>query len=231
MFTIKRNHIIVTTLMIMIAIAGYLNFSEAKSSERGNETALQSDETLGNYAILGDEEEITTLADDMTEEEIASSEFDPITAEAIGDTGSEAVAASTTSADDTGAAVFVNSTLDASEYFVQAKLDREQERAKEKDILTEMINNKNVEKEQKVNCAESMLELQKRIEKEAAAEAMIKAKGFKEAYVRIDDNTVDVVIDKESLTEAETAQIMDIVKRKTGIANDKIRITIYKKQQ
>ena len=229
MFTIKRNHIIVTTLMIMIAIAGYLNFSESKNSETGNKT-VKDTQTIGDYAILGDEDYITTLADDMTEEELAASGLDPITAEAIVGQDAEALPVSADGTDDTGAAVFVNSTLDASAYFLQAKLDREQERSKEKDILTEIINNKNVQKEQKVDSAESMLELQRRIEKEAAAEALIKAKGFKEAYVRIDGETVDVVIDKESLTEAETAQIMDIVKRKTDIPNDKIRITVYKKQ-
>ena len=47
--------------------------------------------------------------------------------------------------------------------------------------------------------------------------------------VRIDDETVDVVVDKEELTDAEVAQIEDIVKRKTGFEADKIRISPLKK--
>ena len=74
-----------------------------------------------------------------------------------------------------------------------------------------------------------MLQIQQRIEKETAAESMIEAKGFKEVYVRIDDDTVDVVVDKAELTDAEVAQIEDIVKRKTGVSADKIRITPLKK--
>ena len=58
---------------------------------------------------------------------------------------------------------------------------------KQKDILAEMINNENVEKEQKAACATSMLDIQKRIEKETAAESMIESKGFADSYVRIDD--------------------------------------------
>ena len=92
-----------------------------------------------------------------------------------------------------------------------------------------MINNDNVEQAQKAECATSMLDLQKRIEKETSAEAMIESKGFKEAYVRIDDETVDVVVDKSELSQQEIAQIMDIVKRKTGFAEDKIRISPLKK--
>ncbi len=92
-----------------------------------------------------------------------------------------------------------------------------------------MLNNENVSQEQKDKCSDTMLQLQERIEKETAAEAMIEAKGFQEAYVRIDDATVDVVVDKETLTDAEVAQIEDIVKRKTGCEADQIRINTLKK--
>ena len=56
-------------------------------------------------------------------------------------------------------------------------------------MLTEMINNSNVDEAKKQECADNLLEIQQRIEKETAAEAMIESKGFSEAYVRIDDDT------------------------------------------
>ena len=118
---------------------------------------------------------------------------------------------------------------DSASYFAEAKLDREQSRAKQKDLLNEMLGNKNISQEQKAKCTESMLELQKRIEKETAAETMIESKGFREAYVRMDDKTVDVVVDKENLTDAEVAQIEDIVKRKTGMDASCIRINTLQK--
>ena len=92
-----------------------------------------------------------------------------------------------------------------------------------------MLENKNISQEQKEKCTESMMELQQRIEKETAAEAMIESKGFREAYVRMDDDTVDVVVDKDKLTDAEVAQIEDIVKRKTGMETSKIRISTLQK--
>ncbi len=206
MFVIKRNQVVVTALAVMIAAAGYLNFQESRSSE-GNQTALQLTEE-GDVAALVD---YSALPDDLSAEDLA---LDPITAEVAETTGD-------------GAAVFVSAGSDAltgSQYFAEAKLDREQSRAKQKDILTEMLNNENVSEAQKEKCSESMMTLQERIEKETAAEAMIESKGFKEAYVRMDDDTVDVVVDKESLTDAEVAQIEDIVKRKTGYDASKIRI-------
>lgn len=209
MFVIKRNQVVVTALAVMIAAAGYLNFQESRSSE-GNQTALQLTEE-GDVTALVD---YSALPDDV---DTSALELDPITAEVAETMGD-------------GAAVYVSASgMTGSEYFAEAKLDREQSRAKQKDILTEMLNNENISQEQKDKCSENMMQLQERIEKETAAEAMIESKGFKEAYVRIDDDTVDVVVDKDSLTDAEVAQIEDIVKRKTGMEASQIRINTLKK--
>lgn len=212
MFVIKRNQVVVTALAVMIAAAGYLNFQESRVSE-GNQTALQLTEE-GDITALVD---YSALPDDIDTSEV---DLDPITAEVTG----------TAETQGDGAAVFVSAnTADSASYFAEAKLDREQSRAKQKDILTEMLNNENVSEEQKAKCSESMMELQERIEKETAAEAMIESKGFKEAYVRMDDDTVDVVVDKDTLTDAEVAQIEDIVKRKMGVDASRIRINTLSK--
>lgn len=219
MFVVKRNQVIVTALAVMVAVAGYLNFTESRASE-GTKTAMSLNEEGDTMALLDD----FSVLPDTDPSEIAEGsmeDLDPITAEA------NLAEASTTTGD--GAAVFVNADENAGTFFAEAKLDREQARAKQKDMLTEMMNNESIDGEQKAACADNMLELQQRIEKETAAEAMIESKGFKEAYVRIDDETVDVVVDKEELTEAEVAQIEDIVKRKTGFDTDKIRISPLKK--
>jgi stage III sporulation protein AH len=88
-----------------------------------------------------------------------------------------------------------------------------------------MINSSTLERDKRNEFADAMLDIQKRIEKESAAETMIESKGFGNAFVRIDENTVDVVVSKQTLTDQEIAQIMDIVKRKTGVSADKIRIS------
>ena len=199
MFVIKRNQVVVTALAVMIAAAGYLNFQESRSSE-GKQTALQLTEE-GDVTALVD---YSALPDDTDE-----TELDPITAETTGDG--------------------VSANGNGSAYFAEAKLNREQSRAKEKDILTEMLNNENITEEQKAKCTESMLLLQERMEKESAAEAMIQSKGFKQAYVRMDNETVDVVVDAVKLTDKDVAQIEDIVQRKTGMPADKIRINTLQK--
>ena len=57
---------------------------------------------------------------------------------------------------------------------------------------------------------------------------MLKAKGFTNAYVRINENgTVDVIVSKDELTEADRAKIEDIIKRQTNVEAKNITITPY----
>jgi stage III sporulation protein AH len=224
MFVLKRNQIIITALVIMIAVAGYLNYLDTRVvnspgiplTDQGEIAALVPDLSFINEYAFQETGNAWTVDDNPA---IAVSG-------AFGDLDFSELVMNIPETDYTeaGEAVFVNTSRDSS-YFVQAKLNREQSRATEKEILTDLINNANVEAAHKAKAADSMLEIQKRIERESAAEAMIESKGFSEVYVRIDDNSVDVVVNKEALTDAEIAQIEDIIKRKTGMSENQIHIS------
>ncbi len=228
MFMFKKNQVVITALVVMIAAAGYLNYMGDISGET-SEVMLVDGDSVGGVleediaGVISPDENIDIAA--VTEETTAN------TASAENEDSleqaqllEEEATPVNSNSDDAGTAVFVNAG-DESSYFIQAKLEREQARSKQKDLLNEMINNDKLDSTKKSQAADQMLEIQKRIEKETAAESMIEAKGFKEAYVRIDDDTVDVVVDRQQLTESEIAQIEDIVKRKTGVSADKIRIS------
>ncbi len=221
--SIKKNHVIITALVVMIAAAGYLNYIDSTPGDVSE--VMLTDE--GDIAAVSDDE---VAVNDENPEILGEAALEETTAKAEESGKAEKTEENTEEAasPDAGTAVFVNSSNDSS-YFVQAKLDREQSRNKQKDMLNEMLNNENIDAEKKNEVTTAMLQIQQRIEKETAAESMIEAKGFNEVYVRIDDDTVDVVVDKAELTDAEIAQIEDIVKRKTGVSADKIRITPLKK--
>lgn len=211
--SIKKNYVIITALVVMIGAAGYLNYIDSTPGDVSE--VMLTDE--GDIAAVPNEVAVNDENTEILGEEAAVEET------SVSENSSDEAANP-----DAGTAVFVNSSNDSS-YFVQAKLDREQSRNKQKDMLNEMLNNENIDNEKKNEVTTAMLQIQQRIEKETSAEAMIEAKGFSEVYVRIDDDTVDVVVDKAELTDAEIAQIEDIVKRKTGVSADKIRITPLKK--
>ena len=109
--------------------------------------------------------------------------------------------------------------------FSGAKLLKEQTRAKNKELLLEIINNGNIEESQKESAIAEMIRLTDIAEKETAAEILLDAKGFGDSVVSVSENSVDVFVFAVELTDAQRAQIEDIVKRKTDIAADKIVIT------
>ena len=63
-------------------------------------------------------------------------------------------------------------------------------------------------------------------EMENAAETVLKTKGFENAVVSITDGMVDVVLGRTSITDAERAQIEDVVKRKTDIGVENMTISL-----
>ena len=210
MFVLKRNQIIITALVVMIAVAGYLNFTDGQNAT----TALTYNEQ-GEIAALIPDDEFFFIDIDLAELEFFE----------VNDVHNPVITVSADMAEaEPGEAVFVTTTSETS-FFVQARLNREQARSAEQEILTGLINNTNVESEQRAQAADNMLDIQRRIERESAAESMIEAKGFSEVYVRIGENTVDVVVAKETLTDAEVAQIEDIIKRKTGMQTNQIHIS------
>ena len=216
-FTVKRNHVIISALVLMIAVAGYLNFMDS------------TNEGEGSLALTSSGEIMALILDDTTAHEVALVNTTLDEAGNLSVTHNTDIATTSVSQNDAGAAVFVNSINDSS-FFIQAKLNREQARSSQMSSLTEMINNNNIAQEQRALTAEQLLELQTRIERETAAEALVEAKGFTEVYVRIGDSSVDVVVDKPELTDAEIAQIEDVIRRKTGFTLDQIFISPLRQQ-
>lgn len=105
---------------------------------------------------------------------------------------------------------------------------KEQTRAKNKETLLDIINSTSVSEEQKQSAIEGMIQLTDIAEKETAAEILLEAKGFTDVVVSISDSGVDVVVNAETLTDAQCAQIEDIVTRKTGTAPENIIIQCSK---
>ncbi|MDR2182579.1 MAG: SpoIIIAH-like family protein [Clostridiales bacterium] len=211
-FSVKRNHVIISALVLMIAVAGYLNFMDSTGDYEGAFPLTSADEILA------------LIMDDTLGQEVAVVNTTLDYAGNLDFTHDPTIAFSVAEGTEAGTAVFVNSANDSS-FFIQAKLNREQARSSQMSSLTEMINNTNIAQEQRAATAEQLLDIQTRIERETAAEALIEAKGFSEVYVRIGDASVDVVVDTPQLSDQEIAQIEDVIRRKTGFTLDQIFIS------
>ncbi|MCI8454376.1 MAG: SpoIIIAH-like family protein [Lachnospiraceae bacterium] len=220
----RRNQVIITTLAIMIAAAGYLNYS-AKKEVAGAEVYEAGMMEISDEDILAENQAVNG-ADDGSLKEIASLDGDG--EEMISDKSQVSAGAENTAEagiENPGEAVLTNGTS-VSEYIAGVQLNREQIRAKNKETLMELINSDQISETEKQAAVQNMIRLTEIAEKENAAETLLKAKGFVDPVVSITDSKVDVVINAVSLTDPERAQIEDIVKRKTEIGADGIVITL-----
>lgn len=230
----RRNQVIITTLAVMIAAAGYLNYS-AKKEVAGAEVYEAGMMEISDEDILAENQAVNG-ADDGSLQEIASLDGDgeellpdgnEVSANAETGAGAQGTDGETAAAgiESPGEAVLTNGTSVA-EYIAGVQLNREQVRAKNKETLMQLINSDQIPDTEKQAAIQSMIKLTEIAEKENAAETLLKAKGFVDPVVSITDNQVDVVVNAVSLTDPERAQIEDIVKRKTEIGADGIVITL-----
>lgn len=225
---IKKNQMMITALAIMIAVAGYLNFAGTKVTDEelvsvsgGVDTsAVQTDETA-DYAALLDlsDEDIETASGD-----IESLDSDVTLAEDGGVDEELTEALAEEQMDEVpGEAVFTSAQTTSA--LSGAKLQKEQTRMQNKETLLDIINNANISETQKQDAVNNMISMTDIAEKETAAEILLEAKGFSDAIVSIDGESVDVVVSATELSEAQRAQIEDIVIRKTGVSADAIVIS------
>ncbi len=219
----------ITALAIMIAVAGYLNFAGTKvtdedlmsvSGEMGA-TGLTQEDAEEEYAALLDlsEEDIEQVSGD-----IESLDSDVTMAESGSVDEELAQALAEEQMDEVpGEAVFTSA--ETASALSGAKLEKEQTRVQNKETLLEIINNANISETQKQEAVSSMISMTDIAEKETAAEILLEAKGFDDAIVSIDGDSVDVVVNTAELSEAQRAQIEDIVIRKTGVSADAVVIS------
>ncbi len=104
------------------------------------------------------------------------------------------------------------------------RLERNKTRSKNVESLETVARDSGLSEEARTAAGMQLLDLSKRTEREADAEALIKARGFKDALVFVRGDTCDVVIAGKELTKADAEQIGDIAARCLGV--DLANITI-----
>ncbi len=220
----KKNQIIITALALMIAVAGYLQYTGSqKDSDVAKEASADTNE--GTYEIS--DEDMYSAEDIFTDTE-SSEETSADANENLGIRTGEEIAQANGQGDgveNPGEAVLTSTNVNSVDFASEVKLNREQIRSQNKSSLLEIINNAGIGEEQKQDAINAMIAMTDTAEREAAAEMLLKAKGFTDVVVSVTDGTADVVLNMGDVTDAKRAQVEDIVRRKTNVAAENIIIT------
>mgnify|MGYP003441834538 FL=1 len=201
---VHKNQIVITTLAVLIAIAGYVTYDK-KNADPKEEQVVTS--VNANDAASDKESDFTTdIASDISD-------------------GETVATASTQEVNNPGETVLTSAVAASADYAANVKLNREQVRSKNKETLQAIIDSTTIDEAQKQAAIDEMVTMTDLAEKESSAEMMLEAKGFTNVVVSITDEECDVVLDMGDVTDAKRAQVEDIVKRKTGVAAENIVIT------
>ncbi len=198
---LKKNRLVILALSVMIGVAGYLNFNA------GKEDSVKSSD-LGNADV-----EVISYSEDISDEEYLEQAALEENVELNGDE------------EDIGEAVLTSAEI-AKSNLATAKLNREQSRSKSKEALLNVINDETVSEDAKTEAVSSYVALTDNIEKETAAETVLTAKGYDDAIVTVNEDTVDVTLSVDTLSDTERAQIEDVITRKTGYDVSQIVISL-----
>lgn len=254
----RRNQMIITTLAIMIAAAGYLNYAGKKeleaSTDKGNQIYQAGSLDISDEDLLAENQLAENqLAGDkngqngdnlqpQAEGSLLQAEAGGEQTDGSGNSGADTDTAGTQLAEidswdaeesgleNPGEAV-LTSGITVSDYIAGVQINREQIRAKNKETLNSIINNANIAESAKQEAIQNMIQMTAIAEKENATETLLQARGFADPVVSITDGKVDVVINAPSITDQQRAQIEDIVKRKTEVPVDGIVITLMKLEE
>ena len=211
MTVIKRNQIVALAVAVMIIAAGYLNYTY-----KGKDPFAQ--ELTGNMGDKFTSERLgeATLVEDASDAEIGQAS--PVSSSSM----VPKVNSSPVPKQDN---VEVKSITNQEAFFDESRLERERVRDAETEIFEKIIASETATAESQAKAQSELTALSHKWEKEMITEKLIEAKGFQDAIVFINEQSVNVVVlNGKPLTQAQIAQIQDIVMREAKVIAENIKI-------
>lgn len=240
---VGKKQIILASLVLVLGVAVYLNWSFAKSNEEFEATGLLMDGTPNTDTVLSD-----TDGEALTPEIIGTINGEDTKAEATGgevatETGGEATIDEASGAADLnetgtpketdaekvkhlGDAQLVSARVIMDEnYFVKAKLARSRSRDESIQTLSTILDDEKLTEADKKTATEKAITITDIIEAESKIENLVKAKGFEECMVYISNGNATVVVKTPSLDQEGATQIKNIVVTEGLVKGENVSIT------
>ncbi len=213
---LKRNQLIVLVISLMLITAGYLNFTANQENTYTSAIASRDNETIGDAQL------VSTIPD--KDEDIMIENL--LTGESNSDEIEENTEENKTP---TSSAIDVNTNVQSEKaedyYFISSKLDRNTMYSELLETYQEMYNNTNATAEAKSEALQKINNINNTKNAIMISENLIFAKGFKDAVVFVNEDSVSVIIKADELKQEEVAQIQNIVSRELNVEAGKIHIS------
>ena len=199
---LKKKEIIAASLVVLIGMAGYLNWSYQDTVRvRDNESYVETGKTLGEAEMVSAENSA-----EETEEQAA-----PETSEAA----------------ETAQAEAGTDTAGTAQYFEEAKMNRESARASATELLKSTAADESLDEATRALAGEKLVACASDIELENQIESMASAKGY-EVCACINEGAASLAVKSEGLSGDDISKLTDIVTGSAEISAENVRIVEVK---
>lgn len=190
---IKKNQILASMVVLMLVVAGYLNYTYDPSKNYDKELTGVISNNLGDTYLVESSSistnSVTSNMDDISQ-----------TIEASG------------------------KVTTAEEYFATTRMERENSFDEQKETYEKMLLNGALEETQKKFAQEEILKINTKKNAISIAENLIKLKGFKDVVILLNEDTANVIVMDDELTEQEKNDITSIVMTELKVDSSKLQI-------
>ena len=197
-----KKELVLTGLVLTLGAAVYLNWQFSSNTD-----LLSGANAVSVSKELGEAEFVNTSSDKKVGESSTQKSNTKATEK---NTSSKTSATKSSNSD---------------EYFAQAKLDREETQDKIAEMTQEILESVEENDTAKTEAVAKVAQLATILEQQTNVESLIKAKGFENCLVFIQNEECSIVVKDSNLTDEDTLIIKDIATGQTGISIDKIKIS------
>lgn len=205
----KKNQIVIYSIVLMLVIAGYLNYIENnKLLEVSNKT--QNTTNIGDATLVSNneikEEENINETKKKEELEITKNQEEKLNEES----GNDSSISVTFSNED--------------EYFANSKLEREKMYSQMLENYQKILGNESISEEQKSIATTEITKINNIRNSIMICENLIAIKGFEKAVILANGENVNIIIKSKELKTEDIAQIQNIITREMGTKIENIHI-------
>ena len=200
---LKKKEIIAASLVVLIGVAGYLNWSYQDTIRvQDGESYVETGKKLG---------EAQYVSSDTVAEETAVTE----------DNGEQAT-------DSQESNVTIETASDSGNYFEQAKMNKETSRSKSLEILNQTAENESFDADIRKKAGDKILEEANNVQKESEIESIAQSKGYSEICVYVDGSEANIMVRKDGFSDEDVVKLTSIATEQLKISAQNIKIVEVK---
>ena len=220
---LKKNQFTILILALMLITAGYLNYTAKDDFTSASTTPEQQLAAIGDAKLVNSGE----ILEEEDKQSILNTLNNQVDNTVVGENTMGQNTLSEASAENnaiTNTAMQTNSKIEEG-YFASSKLERDKMYSQMLESYQKILESNSISQEQKAISQEEINHINQTKNAIMIAENLLKTKGFEQVVIFVNDMSVNVIMQAQTLETEQVAQIQNIVSRELKVEIEHIHIT------